>query len=100
MLHRDCAFGPELKKFLKSCKKPLLLAKKAQFTRRNGSGLAANCGMESAIISRRVLIAFWFTGWLAQQPLHKFTSLILGDSHGKNGRRGLEDGERQRSQIR
>ncbi|WP_147383907.1 hypothetical protein [Noviherbaspirillum sedimenti] len=24
----------------------------------------------------------------------------LGDSHGKNGRRGLEDGERQRSQIR
>jgi hypothetical protein len=34
------------------------------------------------------------------QPLHNFILLILGDSHGKNGRRGLEDGERQRSQIR
>ncbi|MGH8807115.1 MAG: hypothetical protein ACREX0_04475 [Noviherbaspirillum sp.] len=28
------------------------------------------------------------------------TLLILGDSHGNDGRRGLEDGERQRSQIR
>jgi hypothetical protein len=35
-----------------------------------------------------------------RQPLHNFILLILEDSHGKNGRRGLEDGGRQRSQIR
>jgi hypothetical protein len=38
----------------------------------------------------------------AQNPINKLVLLcsILGDSHGKDGRRGLEDGERQRSQIR
>lgn len=29
-----------------------------------------------------------------------FLSLISGDSHGKDGRRSIEDGEGQRSQIR
>jgi hypothetical protein len=37
------------------------------------------------------------------QALHQRTTSLckfLGDSHGKDGRRGLEDGERKRSQIR
>jgi hypothetical protein len=58
-------------------------------------------GMESAIIPASYGRTLFDTGRHTTQST-KFVSLcsILGDSHGKDGRRGLEDGERQRSQIR
>jgi hypothetical protein len=36
----------------------------------------------------------------SSEPIRNYHLLILGDSHGIDGRRRLEDGERKRSQIR
>lgn len=65
-VHLYSAFCWQSEKFLKSCKKSPLQAKSPQFIRQGGSGLLAICGMESAIISRRVLIAFCYPDQFAQ----------------------------------